>query len=259
MGEFTRQLEARHCVPVAFSVSEQEIKLAADRFLKFLSLPDSIKRQLHFPARVERASADGYTDKSDLNTKDPKQFFHWNPNLLVQPHCRELVEGHNEISNFFDSAAYLYGKIAEALYNVFNNHLPDYLHHLYDGKVLRDGTLRFLSYSPRSSHSFCAKAHFDKGFSTLAIGDSAPGLRIGCCDNHLLTEIFHQPGQALFMPGWMLYQASDGAIKPAWHDVVHSPGVQDVSPDCARWSIVFFTNCPSLNFSSWDELHRPLH
>lgn len=254
-GQLDHQLFAR----VPFDVSKQQLDEVADRFLAFLALPDAIKRQLHFPARSHRASADGYTDKSTVDRKDPKQFFHWSPWLQDQPVSRDLQNSNATVKQFFDAASILYQKIEQALFTLFDHHLPDYRDQVFaDGKLI-DGILRLLCYAPRPQHSFGARAHFDKGFCTLAVADSAPGLRIGCCDEHPLTAVRYREGEALFMPAWMLFQASNGLIKPAWHDVVHAPGEPDVNEICARWSIVFFINNPTYSFSSWDELHTPLH
>ena len=255
---FRDQLRRDRFVRVPFDAQQTLLNHAAESFLNFLALPDPVKRQLHFPARSHRASADGYTDKSTVDRKDPKQFFHWSPWLMAQTRSQELAAEHPAIASFFSSAADLYREVEQTLHDLFREQLPDYLDLVFEGETLRDGILRFLCYTPRPSHSFGARAHFDKGFSTLALADSAPGLRIGCCAEHELVPVRHRPGEALFMPAWMLYDASEGAIAPAWHDVVHAPGEPDVNDICARWSIVFFVNHPDKAFSSWDALHRSI-
>ena len=256
---FIDLLNRQHFAPIEFSMTGEQLSDAGDRFLDFLALPDAVKRQLHFPARSHRASADGYTDKSSVERKDPKQFFHWSPGLSDQPIYRELRDAHPEIAAFFQCAETIYQHIERALLHLFSHELAEYKDRIFRDDHLVDGILRFLSYRPRPEHGFCARAHFDKGFSTLALADSAPGLRIGCCDSHPLQAVEYGNGTALFMPAWMLFQASGGMIKPAWHDVVHSPSTQNVNDLCARWSIVFFINAPGTPFSSWDEVHTPLH
>ena len=257
--EFHRLLKDKHHAPVDFPLSATQLNQTAATFLEFLSLPESIKRQLHFAARSHRASADGYTDKSGIERKDPKQFFHWSPMLMEKPAIRQLMDSHMKVADFMHSADYVYKVIEQVLFDVFSDHLPEYRDRIFNGHELIDGILRFLCYAPRPEHSFCARAHFDKGFSTLALADSAPGLRIGCCNAHPLTSVNYASGTALFMPAWMLFQASNGDIKPAWHDVIHAPKEQNVNEFCARWSMVFFVNCQGSEFSSWDALHTPLH
>ncbi len=257
--QFYLSLDQRNFASVPSVMPRAELESAAGKFLEFLALPETLKQQLHFPARSHRASADGYTDKTDLERKDSKLFFHWNPVLMEREPCPSLRAAEPVVDRFFDAAEQIYHQAEATLNVIYTQCLPDYRERIFQGNRLIDGILRFLCYSPCAGQEFCARAHFDKGFSTLALGDSAPGLRIGCCDAHPLSHVHHRDGNAIFMPAWMLFQASGGRIKPAWHDVVHRPGEQDVSELCARWSIVLFVNDPATPFSSWDTVHTPLH
>jgi len=256
---FINDLNTNHFAPVAFPMQRERLAQAGEAFLGFLSLENEVKRKLHFPARSHRASADGYTDKSSTARKDPKQFFHWSPYVAEQGVYQSLRHQHLQVDRFFHAAEDLYAQVEQSLLQLFTTYLADYKDIVFNNDRLVDGILRFLCYSPRPEHSFCARAHFDKGFSTLALADSAPGLRIGCCDNHPLRAVEYGNGTALFMPAWMLFEASEGRIKPAWHDVVHAPAEQNINAICARWSIVFFVNAPGTPFSSWDAVHTPLH
>lgn len=257
--KFIDALDTQHYASIPFPATRSELLATATTFLEFLALPDLVKRQLHFPARSYRASADGYTDKVKIDHKDPKQFFHWSPILVKKQVCTELRDVYPEVDAFFNASENLYRDVESVLWNIYDQHLPSYRDRIFKGDHLVDGILRFLCYAPRKEHSFCAQAHFDKGFSTLAVADSAPGLRIGCCNQHPLAPVTYREGTAIFMPAWMLFQASEGKIKPAWHDVIHSPEEQDINSLCARWSIVFFVNSPGADFSSWEKLHTPLH
>ncbi len=257
--DFHELLATQHYAPVPFPLPLSDVQQAAENFLRFLALPERVKRKLHIPAQYYRASADGYTDKSGAENKDPKQFFHWNPELAKLASCQELQTTHPEIEEFFGSAKLIYRRIESVLNHLFSQHLACYRELVFDQNRLIDGTLRFLCYAPQPNHDFAARPHFDKGFSTLAIADSASGLRIGCCNSHPLKQVRYQAGTALFMPAWMLFQASGGDIKPAWHDVIHTPDEPEINTFCARWSIVFFVNSPDRPFSSWETVHTPLH
>jgi hypothetical protein len=257
--EFNRTLERNHFARVPHGMRQADLEAAANAFLAFLALPDGVIRQLHFSPVHDRASADGFTDKTGVDRKDPKQFFHWSPALMTREPCPSLRAQEPAVDRFFRAASDVYRCVESALFDVYSQCLPEYRQRIFREDRLIDGILRFLCYAPRPEHDFCARAHFDKGFSTLALADSASGLRIGCCNTHPLKPVHHEDGHALFMPAWMLFQASGGAIKPAWHDVVHRPGEQDVNRLCARWSIVFFVNDPGTPFSSWDAVHTPLH
>ncbi|MCY4314264.1 MAG: 2OG-Fe(II) oxygenase family protein [Gammaproteobacteria bacterium] len=245
-------------VQVPSSLSRNEIEAAAKGFLSFLSLPAKIRQCLHFPATVPRASADGYTDKVDLEHKDSKQFFHWKPALMERAPCQSLRQSEPVIEEFFQLAEHVYQKAEAILEEVYSQYLPQYYPQIFHAGRLIDGILRFLCYTPNPEGKIGAKGHFDKGFSTLALGDSAQGLRIGSCAKHPLTEVEYQDRQAIFMPAWMLFQSSDGQIKPAWHEVV-SDSAKPVNAFCARWSIVFFSNDPNMQYTNWDDVHTPLH
>lgn len=258
-NQFHSSLDRNHYASVPSAMSRAELEAAAGSFLEFLALPADLRQQLHFPARSHRASADGYTDKTSLERKDSKLFFHWSPELVQWEPCASLRVTEPVVGRFFDAAERIYRQAEKILDAIYTQCLPDFRDRVIRDGHLVDGILRFLCYLPSEEPAFRARAHFDKGFSTLALGDSAPGLRIGCCDAHPLSPVHHRDGNAIFMPAWMLFQASDGRIKPSWHDVVHPPGQQDVSELCARWSIVFFVNDPSTPFSSWDMVHTPLH
>ena len=257
--DFVNDLLKQHYSAVDFEMSTADLNRIAENFLKFLLLPDDIKRQLHFPATRPRASADGYTDKTSEVNKDAKQFFHWHPDLENQPECQRLIRQIPEVERLFYEASTLYVEIEKSLLIVFDEFLPEHKNRVFHQGKLRDGTLRFLCYSATGDKQMGASGHYDKGFGTLALADSAPGLRIGCCDHHKLQEVVHREGKALFMPAWMLYQTSAGKFKPAWHDVVGKQGRLNVSENCARWSIVFFINASDDEYFSWEKMHTPLH
>ncbi len=46
-----------------------------------MSLTIDIKRTLHYKLTTHRESADGYTDKLTIKNEDPKEFFHWTPQI----------------------------------------------------------------------------------------------------------------------------------------------------------------------------------
>lgn len=74
---------------------------------------------------------------------------------------------------------------------------------------------------------------------TLALAESAPGLRIGSVPQDL-TPIDHHDGQAVFFLGGN-FQAvlGDTDLKPGWHDVVQQ-GEASPHQSYARWAIVAF-------------------
>ena len=147
--DFLGDLETKHYATIPFTISRSEIDDATKSFMDFLTLPDEIKRQLHFPARSPRASADGFTDKKNIDLKDPKQFFHWSPMLTEKPQCKKLRKVYPQIEAFFLSSENLYRQIESVLFNVYEQFLPEYRQYIFEGRHLVDGILRFLCYCPR--------------------------------------------------------------------------------------------------------------
>ncbi len=247
---------------VPFPLSQKALAAKAETFMEFLRLPRDVKRTLHVPATVHRKSADGYTEKLDVPDKDRKEFFHWRPELAQKRAYREIASAYPAAQRFFAAAADIYQAAQRTVYGVFSEHFPEYVPRLFDETGdeprLRSAVLRFLAYEPEGSHAFCAKGHFDKGFCAFALSESAPGLRIGSREAGDLRPVTHTDHTAICMPGMMFYEASNGAVKPAWHDVVHNPDEPRVNDFCARFAIVLFVELPDAHFSSWENVHTPL-
>jgi hypothetical protein len=259
-ARFKTLLKEQYYAPVPIDISRKELEDAAGAYLRYLRLPREVKRSMHYKTNRERETPDGYNEKTAEESKDPKEFFHWLPRIKKIPDYQEKYATIPEVKEFGDIAEDLFLKVTKRFGELHDEVFPEQKHFLFDkeGNV-PTSVLRFLSYRPKSGDAFCAKAHYDKGFSTLALAESAPGLRIGCCNKHPLHSVRHEEGTALFMPAWMLYEATDHTVLPAWHDVIHSEAEHDVNDICARWSIVFFGNSPTIDFGARDEVHTPLH
>ncbi len=259
MSAFLEHLNQKHFAPVTHHIPGDELKNAVESFLTFLEeIPDQEKRLIHFISTFERGSAEGYNDKRDDMGKDPKEFFHWSPRLFAYSAYHELYTSSEVARTFFDRAESIYQKVDAIATNLFLTEFPELAHHcVVDGK-LSYAVLRFLCYAPKKSGVFSAQPHYDKGYGTLALAESAPGLRIGCCDQHPLTKIVHEEGTALFMPADLMFGDSHHTIIPAWHDVVTEEKSKPVSARCERWAMVFFICDKEGRFSSWDKVHKPL-
>ncbi len=259
MSTFRDHLNEKHFVPVPHGIPHEELLTGIQAFLTFLEeVPEETKRRIHFTSSFERGSAEGYNDKRDIIGKDSKEFFHWSPRLLEYPAYSELYTSSAQARTFFDSAEAIYTKIDTLATNLFLTEFPELAHHcVVDGK-LAYAVLRFLCYAPNKAGAFSAQPHYDKGYGTLAITESTPGLRIGCCDKHPLTKIVHENGTALFMPADLMFGDSGRTIIPTWHDVVTEVDTKPVSERCERWAMVFFICDKEGRFSSWDKVHSPL-
>lgn len=257
--EFHKQLEQRHYVTLSFGINKRKLEEAAHAFLDFLTLPEEVLRSLHFPSPYENGTADGYTDKRNSGGHDKKQYFHWSPILERELAYQAAARRYPHAARFFDLASIIYAEADRVATEVFKCHFPDHVvrRTVVDGRI-SSAALRFLAYDPKAG-DFSAKAHYDKCPGTLALAESSPGLRIGCCDKHPLSKVSHQDGTCIFMPGQLLFEDTKGAIIPAWHDVVHHADVPPVRKDCARWSIVFFVNEENGRFPSYEATHTPVH
>ncbi len=247
-------------VPVAFPYDASKLQEAAAAFLDFLALPLAVKRELHVPATVHRASADGYTDKLYMEApgKDRKEFFHFRPFLLRRPEYRAAAQTYPAVPRFLAEAAELFAAAEATAHKLFAEQFPDLVSRIFDeeGKTPQS-VLRFLSYAPQVGTGFCAQAHYDKGFATLALAESAPGLRIGSGSDAALVPVEHTSGKALFMPAILMEEETDGKVGAAWHDVIHAEHEPPVNDICARWAMVFFLNSREARFHEWHEVHTP--
>ena len=260
MPSFHEKLAEKHFVSLPISLSHTELADAMGAFLIFLeNVPDDIKRTIHFKSRFERGSADGYNDKRGIEGKDSKEFFHWSPQLLVHPAYHTLNETSTYAHDFFECASRIYAQGEAVAKKLYADQFPDLVPHCFVEGRLPNAVLRFLCYSPQKNDAFSAQPHYDKGYGTLALAESTPGLRIGCCDKHPLTEVVHSEGTALFMPADLMFEDSKQTIIPAWHDVVTDSRVHPISARCGRWALVFFIGDKVGRFSSWEKVHSPLN
>ena len=119
--------------------------------------------------------------------------------------------------------------------------------------------LRFLKYDTKGKGRFLARAHFDRGGATLAIAESAPGLRIGRNNSETgilhLEEVSHEEHSAIFFPSYHFPRLTGPEFEPAWHDVTQSSDDQ-YSEDTARWAIVFFADVYGLPLPSERATHQ---
>lgn len=258
MGFHTR-LEQHHYVTLPFGIGKNQLDKAAYAFLDFLTLPEEVLRSLHLPSPYENGTADGYTDKRNSGGHDKKRYFHWSRALKDKLAYNAVARRYPNAAHFFKEASIIYDEAEHVAVKTFERCFPEHVvkRVVVDGKIA-SAALRFLAYDPNAG-DFSAKAHYDKCTGTLALAESSPGLRIGCCDQHPLKQVEHHDGTCIFMPGKLLHEDMSGAVTPAWHDVVHHRDVPSVRVGCARWSIVFFINDKDGRFPSYKTAHTPIH
>ena len=242
-----------------FPLSYKELCVAMEHFFEFLALPLESKQKFRlYIDPDDPESMVGYMErKQKKGDLDEKEYFHYNryAEAGFADHVKTVGE---KATRFLNSAARVYeGAEAEAKKIIFDlekeypgireRFLPPGVHpHFY---------LRFLKYSVQGKGNFLAGGHYDQGAFTLALAESAPGLRIGL-NQSKLQAVEHHDGHAVFMPGLQLHVFTSDEFIPAWHDVVQR-GEDVLSDDAARWSMVFFVDPVRKVQTTWEERHKP--
>lgn len=259
--------ERNHAL-IPFSLVKKDFDIAVGHFFDFLSLPDEVKNK--FQSNVvlsDEESFVGYVKREkqrrvDVATKeafyDQKEYFHYN--RYAEKNFGHLVADDLRIRAFFDSARNIY-EHAEALAKRIIHDLDVDFPELSE-KFLPDGVdphfyLRFLRYFTSGTGEFLAKGHYDQGGYTLALAESAPGLRIGKGEKDL-KEVVHVDGHVIFMPGLQLQFFTSSDFTPAWHDVVQKSD-DTFDAKTARWAVVFFVDPVEKIRTRWEDRHTPAH
>ena len=254
------KIREKNFASVPFTMTRKELENAASSFLAFLKLPQETKEQFRFTVDKKRRGAHvGYSRKvQEKGALDNKEYFHYN---LYTEAFTNLPERQNPVvETFFKNAHAVYengaraiGKIMEAFETAF----PGIHGKFFPNNATPNFYLRFLKYDVVGRGNFLAKAHYDRGGCTLALAESAPGLRIGK-NQETLREVEHKENSALFMPAWNLRKVTSDEFGPAWHDVVQRSG-DTLNAETARWAIVFFADPMGMDEISVEETHTPIY
>ncbi len=263
LQELTAQINEKSYATVPFALKRTDFEAAIDQFVRFLALPSEVKESayLHVPLSDERGADVGYQRRMRKGTgmqgaPDNREFFHYHP--VAEEHFREIADTHAELRGLLDAARHIHQNAKQAVSEILQT--LDQAHPGLHARFFIPGEepnfhLRLLKYDRMHAGEFLAIGHYDRGGCTLALAESAPGLRIGIDDQHL-QEVDHADGQAIFMPALNFPLFTDGAFRPAWHDVVQKS--EDVySEDIARWAIVFFVDTYIKPNTTWEDRHAP--
>ena len=193
-----------------------------------------------------------------VEDKDNKEFFHYHP--VLTEHFKNLPVLQDPTTvEFFSHAQTIYTACVQAtneILSAFEVEFPGIRKQLIspDGAIGMS-TIRFLKYEPAGSGNFLAKGHYDRGTMTLALAESAPGLRVGKTAEQLAL-VTHKENTALFMPALLFSDITDARFTPAWHDVVQT-SENVYRTDAARWAIVFFADAQHTTTPTLKETHTP--
>jgi isopenicillin N synthase-like dioxygenase len=259
LEELTGQLREKSHAIVPFSLRHADFQQAIDRFVRFLALPLPEKEQVYYNMDLgdDRGADIGYQRRLRSEGKiDNREFFHYHP--IAEEKFSAASHQHPELRELLDAARRIYNESKQTMSDVlraFDASYPGLHARFFPEHTEPNFCVRFLKYDMATPGEFLAKGHYDRGGCTLALAESAPGLRIGIDDLHL-RDVIHDEGKALFMPGLSFPEFTNGDIPPTWHDVVQK-GEDAYSPDIARWAIVFFADTYIKPKTTWEDRHRP--
>lgn len=228
---------------------------AAHVFLDFLTLPEEDKTAIcrTLPGEPDRISH-GYMRRVATVDADQeeKMYFHYHPDVEVE--FRDAIEHAGpKAEKFMDAARSVWARtraIAGDAIDEFESEWPNSRERFLPTDKVPDLVIRFLAYQKQGHGEFLAKAHYDRGTFTIALGESAPGLRIGTPP----VEVEHKEGEVILMPATSFETDIDPSIKPAWHDVVQRPGAE-LGNGNARWAIVGFFDIQNSSYASLEKTH----
>ena len=256
------ELAEKTYAEVPFNLSRAKLITAAERFFDYLSLPQEEKEALHFYDRPENRQGIGYVRKAgeedEVGRTDFKEYFHYHPKLLTEFEGNDVLKRPETIA-YLEAAEEVHKealKTSKNIFRIISVEFPDLYRRFFPRteEYVEYAALRFLKYEPSGEGNFLARAHYDRGCATLALAESAPGLRIGK-DETTLKEVEHKDNVALFMPAYQLPEVTDMRFRPSWHDVVQSS--KDVyRKNAARWAIVFFADLEGTHVPTKEESHQ---
>lgn len=260
-AELQSAIDQKSYLEIPLTVSQTDIDKFVSDYFAFLALPEDEKQKFALDIKQDERDRGvdlGYRRRSvDAGFGyDNKEFFHYNDQ--ARENFSTVANQTPAAKALLKSADVIYRATLESMKGMVKI-LDQKYHGLYKKFFPTDsGTcvLRILKYDRTSEGNFLAKGHYDRSSCTIAIAESAPGLRIGPDDQHL-SEAIHQPGHGLFFPGISLGNYTNKELLPSWHDVVQK-GDTAYNDETSRWAIVFFCSPNDPNYFDRTTVHTPI-
>ncbi len=259
MGIILDEWKRQHFAQVrAHGISRAALESAARAFFAFLQLPEELKAPIRQTIPGEDRTTRGYTRRraKDDSDQEEKMYFHYHPEVEVS-FQKEIAAAGEPAETFMRVAHDMWEKtlaIGEDAIREFEERWPGTRVRFMPPGESPLLVIRFLAYLSHPHGDFLAKPHYDRGTFTIALGESAPGLRIGTPE--CLVEVAHRDGFSVVMPGTGFQADIDSGIEPAWHDVVQKKDVR-FSETTARWAIVGFFDVKNRSYISIEDTHVP--
>jgi hypothetical protein len=257
-----KSIKEKNYVEIPLSISNRELKEAADKFLAFLKLGQEIKNE--FTVMVndnDRGSHAGYIHKSkNKGDSDNKEYFHYRgvTNKLLS----DVIDKYKDnkiITDFLTSAQEVFKAGRESLRDVLKildvKH-PGIYEKIFSSEADKFQVIRFVKYNPEGIGNFLATPHYDRGSCSIAMSESASGLRAGRTEKDL-DWVERDDNKAVFMPA-LTFNKDIGSedFPPTWHDVVQKSD-DVIDKNTARWAIIFFADVKPGENISFKEAHTP--
>ena len=259
LSKIKNELKERSYTEVQFNLPKEELNKAATAFLEFLKLPEELKEKIYFQiVPNNRGYKVGYEKtQREYGDTDNKELFQYNE--YAEEAFKELIDTKKEIAEFFKSTRKIYEEaksVMDTIIKLFDKEFPGLHKKFFPEDTKPYFYLRFLKYNATNKGNFLAKGHYDRGSCTLALAESAPGLRIGKNDINL-SEVKHKEKTAFFILGINFKKITSEELLPSWHDVVQK-SEDCYSKEIARWAIVFFADPVGINNDTYEEAHTPI-
>ena len=246
--DIKRQIQSKNYAEVSITIKPEKLELLAKLFLEFTKKNDEINNPFSKKIPNYKRGRIGYIceERKEGNT-DTKEYFHYTSQ--VESLFKEVIEQNKNptISELLILMREIHSEGKEAMLNIFQAFETEFpgIYNLFSESNSPLFTLRILKYNAMKKGDFLAKGHYDRGVSTLALAESAPGLRLGKNDKDL-KEISHVKEKAIFMPAINFQRITSPQFHPVWHDVVQKEE-HAVDNETARLAIVFFSTTYYLN------------
>ena len=259
LADLTAQIKEKSHAVVPFPLSHADFQAAINLFVHFLARSIEEKKAVYYNLNMgdKRGVDVGYQIRRRSEGHiDNREFFHYHP--IAEEHFRAQAEASPELRALLNAMRHIYDTGTETtrdIIHTLNTAYPGLYEQFFPEQREPRFCLRFLKYDLAEPGAFLAKGHYDRGGCTLALAESAPGLRIGIDDLHL-RDVVHDEGKVLFMPALNFPNFTQNEIPPTWHDVIQR-SEDAYSNDIARWAIVFFADVYNKPNSTWEDRHRP--
>lgn len=246
---------------VTSPVTRGELEETAENFINgFLKLPLEEKETFYcHVANGGRGTDMGYVRRTrEMDNEDDKQYFHYHPRIR-QALAPQLKLHIPEVDTLLEKADHIYQATSKSIGEVMralDSKNPGIYNKFFSDGRESNFVLRILGYDRKSEGQFLAAGHYDRGAYTIALGENAPGLRMGKNKDHV-SFVEHTEGYSLFFKARQVVSGIEDGFHPAWHDVIQKEN-ETYSGEIARWAIVCFIEPLEISMVTWEQTHTPL-